>query len=88
MTDEKVERMLYAVLQKLDKLQQGQSNHARLLTDIFDLLGTVAPMDITGEGSRPPPPPIDRELLDGATPEARERARAKVQAIRENLTAA
>ena len=88
MADEKIERMLHVVLQKLDQLQQGQSNHARLLLEIIDRLGTVAPLDITGEGSPPPPPPVDPGLLDGSTPEARERARAKVQAIREELTAA
>ena len=45
-------------------------------------------MDITGAGSPPPPPPIDSEWLTGATSEARERAQANVQAIREKLTAA
>lgn len=87
MSDEDVERLLHAVLGKLDKLQQGQSNHARLLGEIKHLLGSVAPLDITGAGSSLPPPPIDPDLLAGATPADRERARANVQAIREKLTA-
>ena len=35
---DKIERMLHVVLQKLNGLQQGQSNHARLLADIQDHL--------------------------------------------------
>ena len=76
--------MLHVVLQKLDKLQEGQSNHARLLDAIVDRLGTVAPLDITSEGSPPPPPPIDPELLKGATSESRARGQANLKAIRKN----
>ncbi|MXW98253.1 MAG: hypothetical protein F4Y05_01300 [Acidimicrobiaceae bacterium] len=88
MSDEKIERMLHVVLQKQDKLQEGQSNLARLLAEILDHLGTVAPLDITGEGSPPPPPPIDPELLKGATSELRALGQANLQAIRKNRSAA
>lgn len=87
MTDQKIERMLHVVLQKLDKLQQGQSHQAILLAEVLDRLGTVAPLDITGEGS-PPPPPIDPDLLKGATSESRARGQVNLKAIRKNRNAA
>lgn len=88
MSDEKLERMLHVVLQKLDKLQNGQSHQAILLTEVLDHLGTVAPLDVTGKDSPPPPPPIDPELLDGASPESRARSQANLKAIRKNRNAA
>jgi hypothetical protein len=88
MIDQKIERMLHVALQKLDKLQQGQSHQAILLAEVLDRLGTVAPLDITGEGAPPPPPPIDPELLKGATSESKARGQANLKAIRKNRNAA
>ena len=88
MSDQKVESMLHVVLQKQDKLQQGQANLTRLMAEVLDILGTVVPLDVTGEGSPPPPPPVDPELLAGADSEERARALANLRAIRERSTAA
>ena len=85
---DKIERMLHVVLQKLNGLQQGQSNHARLLADIQDHLGLLMPLDVSGEASGPPPPPpIGDELLAPASPQDVERGRTHLRAIRENRAA-
>lgn len=82
MTDDKIERMLHVVLNKLNRLEQGQSNHARLLASIEDHLGHLMPLDVTGEASIPPPPFIDDSLLASASSEDRARSRTHLQAIR------
>ena len=87
MTDDKLERMMHVALQKLDRLQQGQSNHERHLANIEDRLGHVMPLDITGEASVPQPPPIEDDLLVGPTSEDRARARTHLRAIRTQLRA-